>query len=88
MRSYVSSLSVGLGAAALLLGPAGCAERSGAERSGARAAVLMECNTGRTNCREVARYSTLEICNRERANYLARNKLREAYCTTGATASR
>lgn len=82
MKRYVSSLALGAGAAVLLLVPAGCAERTPAVGSAeARPAALMECNPGRINCRELTRYSTIEICSRERAAYLARNPLREAYCT-------
>ena len=89
MRKHALSLALGLGAAAALLGPAGCAQRSPlAEASSARHAVLMECNPGRTNCREAARYTTMEICNRERAIYVARNPLREAYCTSDPAAQR
>lgn len=83
MRNIDSVIAAGLVAAALLLGPAGCADRGAlAGAASDRSAILMECNPGRTNCREAARYSTLEICQRERANYVARNPLREAYCTT------
>lgn len=89
MRESSKSLALGFGAAALLLGLSACAERSPVRASSsADTAILMECNTGRINCRKVARYSTLQICNRERANYTARNPLREAYCTTAAAAKR
>ena len=89
MSRFFPSLALGAGAAFLLLLPAGCAQRTPLGDSGSGAsAVLMECNAGRTNCLEVARYSTLEVCNRERASYLARNPLREAYCTTDAAANR